>query len=106
MSWILFELSNNPELQSSLRAECRAHPLPTASSGNAPLDTEELSALDKLPLLDALVRETLRLHAPVRGTVRTAVKDDVIPLSTPFTDREGNVQDRIRYALNLFVHRT
>jgi cytochrome P450 len=35
------------------------------------------------------VRETLRLHAPVPSTLRVAVADDAIPLSTPFVDARG-----------------
>lgn len=54
---------------------------------------EELSSL---PYLDAVVRETLRIHAPVPSTMRVAQKDDVIPVGEPFVDRHGNVQDSIR----------
>jgi cytochrome P450 len=93
----LFRLSLNPDVEKSLRQECRANPLPsTAAHGNEPLTAEELSSLDHLPILDAVVRETLRLHAPVVNTMRGAVKDDVIPLSRPFTDKNGVMQDSIR----------
>jgi cytochrome P450 len=80
-------------VQTRLRAELRANPLPTAASGNEPLSQEELTAFDKLPLLDAVVRETLRLHAPVPSSVRMATKDDVIPLAKPFTDLRGVERD-------------
>jgi cytochrome P450 len=89
LSWILFALAQRPDVQTALRAECRAHPLPTAAHGNGPLETEDLAALDRLPLLDAVVRETLRLHSPVSLTGRAATRDDVIPLGTPFVDRAG-----------------
>jgi cytochrome P450 len=78
-----------------LRAECRSQPLGTAASDNAPLGADELTALDKLPLLDAIVRETLRIHSPVGSTIRAAFKDDSIPLSRPYTDRSGVVHDTI-----------
>jgi hypothetical protein len=84
-------------VQERLHAELLSLPLPGAPAGNAPLDQDTLSELDKLPLLDAVVRETLRLHAPVPSTLRTAVRDDVIPLATPFVDRNGVMQDVIRY---------
>jgi cytochrome P450 len=89
LSWILFALAQRPDVQTALRAECRAHPLPMAAHGNSPLETEELAALDRLPLLDAVVRETLRLHSPVSLTGRAATRDDVLPLGTPFVDRAG-----------------
>ena len=56
---------------------------------------DELSAL---PYLDAVIREMLRIHAPVPMTARVAMKDDVIPLSKPFVDRYGKTQDVIRCA--------
>jgi cytochrome P450 len=55
---------------------------------------EELSAL---PYLDAVVRETLRVHSPVPSTIRVAMEDDVIPLNTPFVDKNGKTQHGIRY---------
>jgi len=54
---------------------------------------EELSAL---PYLDAVVRETLRVHSPVPFTVRVAMKDDVIPLHTSFVDKNGDAQRSIK----------
>jgi cytochrome P450 len=98
MAWVLFELGSpeNAALQAALRTECRSLPLPISATDSAPLDAPDLAALDKLPLLDAVVRETLRLHSPVGSTIRSAIKDDVIPLSKPYTDRNGVLQDSIR----------
>ena len=56
---------------------------------------DELSAL---PYLDAVVRETLRIHAPVPATTRVAVQDDILPLSTPVQDKNGKMLDSIRCA--------
>jgi cytochrome P450 len=95
LSWILFELAANPGTQARLRAECRTLSLP---AGGAPLDADVLAALDKLPLLDAVVRETLRLHAPAASTLRTAQRDDILPLSRPFVDTKGVEQTTISYA--------
>jgi hypothetical protein len=99
MSWILLELTSHPDLQEELRVECAAQSLPDASAGNAPLDSEALRAFDHLPLLDAVVRETLRVHSPVGSTIRAAVSDDRIPLAAPYTDRHGVVHDGIEYFL-------
>lgn len=66
----------------------------TVSSDNVTMD--ELNAL---PYLDGVVRETLRLHTPVASTLRVAVKDDILPLSTPVTDRDGKVHEFIQYAI-------
>ncbi|KIK36433.1 hypothetical protein CY34DRAFT_16395 [Suillus luteus UH-Slu-Lm8-n1] len=54
-----------------------------------------MDELVELSYLDAVVRETLRLHAPVPSTVRVAMKDDILPVDTPFTDKYGVVHDGI-----------
>lgn len=97
MSWITYRLSFNPDIQSQLREECQANPLPTELHGNAPLTSEELARFDKLPLLDAVVRETLRLHAPIAETSRQAIQDDVIPVSRPYLDAQGVEHNSIPY---------
>jgi len=55
-----------------------------------------MDQLNALPYLDMVVRETLRVHPPVPSSMREAVKDDILPLSKPFTDRKGVVHDVIR----------
>ncbi|KAH9926684.1 cytochrome P450 [Fomitopsis serialis] len=39
--------------------------------------------------------DTLRVHAPVRATGRTATKDDILPLSEPVIDQNGRVHEYI-----------
>lgn len=77
--WSLFALAQEPEIQNRLRAELQAFPT----------DTPSADELNGLPFLDAVVRETLRLHAAVPSTTRRAMHDDIIPLSEPITDRNG-----------------
>lgn len=54
---------------------------------------EELNAL---PYLDAVLRETLRVHATVPAVARMAVNDCSIPLSEPFMGKDGIEHDHIR----------
>ncbi|KAF5350051.1 hypothetical protein D9756_009191 [Leucocoprinus leucothites] len=84
-TWALHSLSLRPDVQNKLREE-----LFTIQTDNPTMDE-----LNSLPYLDAVIRETLRAHAPVAGTVRIAVKDDIVPLATPFVDKKGNVRDSI-----------
>jgi hypothetical protein len=56
-----------------------------------------MDELESLTYLDYVVREVLRLHAPIPSSVRVAMKDDLLPLSKPFVDRRGHVQDGIRW---------
>jgi len=61
-----------------------------------PTDSPSMDDLSALPYLDAVVRETLRVHSPVPSTLRVAVKDDAIPLNTSFVDKYGRTQHSIR----------
>jgi hypothetical protein len=67
-----------------------------------PTDSPSMDELSALPYLDAVVRETLRVHSPVPSTIRVAMEDDVIPLSTPFVDKNGHTQHGIKYVLKSF----
>ncbi|KAI0328399.1 cytochrome P450 [Cubamyces sp. BRFM 1775] len=87
-TWALYALSQRPAIQQKLREELLS----------VDTDTPTMDELNGLPYLDAVVRETLRLHSPVTFIVREAKKDDVIPLSEPYTDRYGRVHKEIRIA--------
>ena len=52
--------------------------------------------------LDAVVRETLRLHPPLSMVLRAAGKDGCIPLNTPFKDMKGMLHNEIRFAFSSF----
>ncbi|RXW13391.1 hypothetical protein EST38_g12458 [Candolleomyces aberdarensis] len=82
-TWALYALSKSPEVQTKLRNE-----LLSISTDNPTMDE-----LNSLPYLDSVVRESLRLYAPVPFTQRLSVKEDVIPLSQPFTDKKGKVHE-------------
>jgi cytochrome P450 len=79
-------LSQAPEVQSKLRKELFS----------IETETPSMDDLVALPYLDSVVRETMRVHAPVPNTVRMAMKDDLLPLEKPFTDKHGVVHDGIR----------
>ena len=83
--WALFSLSIHKNVQTQLREELQAHPS----------DSPSMDVLNSLPYLDAVVREALRLHAAVTSTIRIAEKDDEIPLSEPFVDRNGKLCETI-----------
>ncbi|KAJ7700852.1 cytochrome P450 [Mycena rosella] len=85
-TWALFALTQNVAAQTRLREE-----LLKVETENPTMDE-----LNDLPYLDCVVRETLRIHAPVPSTIRICTQDDVVPLATPFTDVNGTVHETLR----------
>ncbi|KAF8491338.1 cytochrome P450 [Russula emetica] len=86
VSWTLFALACHPTVQAKLRAEL--HTCPT----NSPI----MEQLNSLPYLEGVVREALRLYAPVSSTHRIAMHDVEIPLQKPFTDKQGVLRGTVR----------
>lgn len=84
--WCLFSLAQLPDIQSRLRTELLS----------VETDSPSADELNSLPFLDAVVRETLRLHAAVPNSIRIAMHDDVIPLSKPIVDKHGVMREEIR----------
>jgi len=87
LSWCLHELSTRPELQREIRDELAQFPVPTY---------DQLQG--QMPLLEAVLRETLRMHPPVPDHSRRVVEDDVIPLYEPLTTKDGKIVDHIKVA--------
>ncbi|KAF8144317.1 cytochrome P450 [Mycena galopus ATCC 62051] len=85
VTWTLFALTQNPAAQKRLREELLA----------VETDRPSMDELNALPYLECVVRETLRVHAPVPITNRMAFHDDVLPLSEPVTDTNGKVHDTL-----------
>ncbi|KZP09574.1 cytochrome P450 [Athelia psychrophila] len=81
LSRILHLLAQHPDVQSDLRREI---------SETWPKDGEfDYNSLGNLPYLDAVIRETLRLYAPIPMVHRIARKDMVLPLSKPIAGSDG-----------------
>ncbi|KAH9832026.1 cytochrome P450 [Rhodofomes roseus] len=81
LSRILDVLAKHPDYQARLREE-----LLEARAADGLLSYDELN---HLPLLDGVIRETLRLHPPVTMLFRVATRDTVLPLSEPVFTTDG-----------------
>ncbi|KAI6111685.1 cytochrome P450 [Pisolithus thermaeus] len=90
LTWTLVELARNPDIQSKLRDELLAF-------ASEPTYDQLQSSLT-LPYLDAVVHESLRIHAPLTDFVRVAAEDDVIPLSEPVITKSGQAVNSISVA--------
>lgn len=89
ISWCFHFLSQNPDVQARLRDEVLSIDDIEADQRTCCSDTHD--SINALPLLDAVVRETLRLCPPVHGTIRVATADDYIPISQPVVLRNGEI---------------
>lgn len=66
LTYLLWELSQRPELQTKLREELLTLNPPIRYPTTSKV-LPSAKSVDSLPLLDAIVTETLRLHAPIPG---------------------------------------
>ncbi|RXW17419.1 hypothetical protein EST38_g8446 [Candolleomyces aberdarensis] len=73
LSWILYELSVNQHLQQELREEV------------ATLTENSMGSINALRLLDAVIKETLRIHPPISENHHEAGSTISIPLSSPLS---------------------
>ncbi|KAI0828716.1 cytochrome P450 [Trametes gibbosa] len=97
LSLTLWRLAQNPDVQHKLRLEIIAA---KEASTNGDIDYDELVAL---PLLEAVCRETLRLHVPAPLRFRETAQDIVLPLSEPVRGRDGRLMHEILVPKNTSV---
>ncbi|KAJ7488981.1 cytochrome P450 [Mycena latifolia] len=76
VGWILYRLAGMKDFQSELRTEIQL------GSVNEP-------DYDKMPLLNAMINEALRLYSPLPFVDRVATEDYVLPLSQPILTTNG-----------------
>ncbi|KAJ7138836.1 cytochrome P450 [Mycena filopes] len=93
-SWALHALSHDQRVQTKLREE-----LLTLSGDNPTMED-----LNSLSYLESVVREVMRVHAPAVFTQRMAMEDDVLPLSKPYIDRQGNSHDSLPISKGQMIH--
>ncbi|ETW76268.1 hypothetical protein HETIRDRAFT_461179 [Heterobasidion irregulare TC 32-1] len=85
-SWVLWELAKDPAFQDQVREEIKAARAQVTARGDADFT---IADLDSLTLLQAALKEGMRLHPIGWHFSRLAGKDDVIPLLHPITTKSG-----------------
>jgi len=92
LAWLLYELAKHPEDQIKIRAEVSA--LRRAKSAH------ELTEADfnALPMLNAAIKESMRLHPILHTLAREALRDDIIPLAFPVTTQSGDTTSEVYVA--------
>ncbi|KAF8889651.1 cytochrome P450 [Infundibulicybe gibba] len=93
---ILEMLARHPDVQGRLRNELQQ------IQAKIPVSEGEIfyKKLGKLPYLNAVINESLRLYPPVILMERTATKDIVVPLHTPVKGTDGQLITQIHVAKN------
>ncbi|KAK4508475.1 hypothetical protein PRZ48_002214 [Zasmidium cellare] len=72
-TWITFLLARHPEIQQNLRAEVMEHLPSPRSAGPVEVDFD-FDVVEKLPILNGVCNETLRLYPAIPVTARDAVR--------------------------------
>lgn len=68
LTYLFWELSKQPELQKELRKELLSlEPTIIYPRASQSVELPPAKTIDNLPLLEAIITETLRLHAPIPG---------------------------------------
>lgn len=109
LTWTLLLLAMHPEIQTRLRSELLelartpefiSPPPPEDNAGWQTL----WSALDALPYLNNVIRESLRVIPPVHSSIRVATRDDEIPTSEAVRMKDGTLKWGIKIRKGQFVH--
>ncbi|THV07127.1 cytochrome P450 [Dendrothele bispora CBS 962.96] len=90
---ILFLLAEHPDIQTHVRQEIFEAKSQSGVNNNIPYEK-----LLSLPWLDAVYRETLRLHPPASYVDRVALEDTVLPLAFPFMGYDGKKINEVNIA--------
>jgi cytochrome P450 len=86
----MLELCKHKKVQERLRDE-----ILEAFPDDTTLVTIE--ALNSLPYLEAVIRETLRYAPALENISREAHADDVVPVEKPYMLKDGTMRDYIEY---------
>ncbi|KAA1474653.1 cytochrome P450 [Dentipellis sp. KUC8613] len=86
LTWLFWELAKNPSWQTKVREEVVAARATAAARGDDDLSAADF---DKMPILNAVLKESMRVHPIVWYLARIAENDDVIPLAFPVTTKTG-----------------
>ncbi|KAJ6573230.1 cytochrome P450 [Mycena sp. CBHHK59/15] len=93
--WVLYKLAQMPDLQTALREEIRL----------ASVDGRDELDYDAMPVLKAVINETLRFYAPLPLAERVPTEDCVLPLTDPIITSTGEriTELPIKKGQNLYV---
>jgi len=86
VSWTVMHLANSPAIAEALYEEQLKH-FSNPDGTLRPMTYEEMK---ELPVLDGIIRETLRVHSPIHTIMRTVVSDIVVPRALAAPSEDGH----------------
>ncbi|EGN99139.1 hypothetical protein SERLA73DRAFT_181957 [Serpula lacrymans var. lacrymans S7.3] len=92
LTWTLYELSKRPEDQKKIRDEIVAARKEMEARGDEDFVPSDF---DSMLFMNAVIKETLRLHPIVPMLFREAASEDVIPLSQPIETVSGKIINQV-----------
>ncbi|VDB83332.1 unnamed protein product [Peniophora sp. CBMAI 1063] len=92
LTWWFLELARNPSWQTRVREEVRAARQKLADAG---VDEFSLSDLEGMTVMQATLKESMRLHPIVPTLFRVAGQDEVLPLQHPIVGEDGQKMSSI-----------
>ncbi|KIY63100.1 PAH-inducible cytochrome P450 monooxygenase PC-PAH 1, partial [Cylindrobasidium torrendii FP15055 ss-10] len=90
LCWLFHELSKRLDIQSAVRDEIIEVRSRYPDKGEIPTNEYE-----NMTVLNAVIKETLRMHPIIPTLFRMAAQDDVIPLSEPIVTSTGAILNEI-----------
>ncbi|EGN99106.1 hypothetical protein SERLA73DRAFT_181927 [Serpula lacrymans var. lacrymans S7.3] len=90
--WTLYELARHPEDQQKVRDEIAAARKDVETRGDEDFVPSDF---DSMPFLNAVLKESLRLHPVGAVLFREAGGEDILPLSEPLETVSGKMIDQI-----------
>ncbi|KAH7102719.1 cytochrome P450 [Auriculariales sp. MPI-PUGE-AT-0066] len=85
-SWMLLHIADNPDVGEALYREQVEH----FGNPDGTFRTMTYEELKKLPVLDSVIRETLRLHPPIHSIIRKVISDIPVPQSMSAPSESGS----------------
>ncbi|KAF5314441.1 hypothetical protein D9619_011872 [Psilocybe cf. subviscida] len=86
LTWIMYELANNPEDQARVREEIRTKRQKIAANGQLDFTSTDL---ESFTFTNAVIKEGLRMHPISPWITRESAVHDIIPLSEPVIGVDG-----------------
>ncbi|KAH6914090.1 cytochrome-450 hydroxylase [Coprinopsis sp. MPI-PUGE-AT-0042] len=109
LTWTLYLLATHSDIQDRLRKELLTA-FPDQIADVSTLNEDEIQSIHEilahLPLLDNVIKESIRMTPPIHSSIRVATQDDEIPTTYPVKLADGTEDTKrgVKISKGSFVH--